>query len=161
MNQKTTPKKPNSLEVLRKLIREEVKNAIKEEMVPILLEVIKNKPSVDSRPFTPSTPMFTGTAPVQESVNSAVNGAAANILEETRLEMMRNLNMPESQEYRAILSANTTNMGMFRENTVMPIPEPVGSVDAMLNTARKGSKEESVEITTVPDFTHLMKKMNL
>lgn len=159
MNQKTTSKKPNSLEVLRKLIREEVKNAVREEMVPILLEVIKSKPSGQTSSFQQTaTPLSNGiAAPVTPSANSG----ASSILEETRLEMMKNLNMPESQEYRSILSANTANMSMFGESSIIPTPEPVGSVDAMLNTARRGSKEESVEITTVPDFSHLMKKMNL
>ena len=46
--------------------------------------------------------------------------------------MMKNLNMPESQEYRSILSANTANMTMFGESSIMPASEPVGSVDAAM-----------------------------
>ena len=87
MNKTVTSKKPNSLEVLRKLIREEVKTAIREEMVPILLEVIKNKPITENAPVatftakTPVVPPFVGTS-------HAGNSPSINILEETRREML-------------------------------------------------------------------------
>jgi hypothetical protein len=60
------------------------------------------------------------------------------------------------------ISANTGNMNMFRENTLIQQQEQQpGDVNAMLVNARKASKEEYVEITDVPDFSHLVKKMNL
>jgi hypothetical protein len=61
-----------------------------------------------------------------------------------------------------MLSANTGNMNMFRENTLIQQQEQQpGDVNAMLVNAKKASKEEYVEITDVPDFSHLVKKMNL
>lgn len=160
MNKTTTSKKPNSLEVLRKLIREEVKTAIREEMVPILLEVIKNKPLSESTvpapvnlPFTPPT-----------RSNTANTSNPVNILEETRREMLGRAGMPDADEFTTLLSANTGNMSsLFRETTTIApqSSQQPKDVSAMLSTARKSTKEENVEITDVPDFSNLVKKMNL
>ena len=132
-------------------------------MVPILLEVIKNKPITENAPVatftakTPVVPPFVGTS-------HAGNSPSINILEETRREMLGKAGMPDADEFTTLLSANPGNMStMFRENPLTSQlqsnqPKDVGS---MLNSARKSTREENVEITDVPDFTNLVKKMNL
>jgi hypothetical protein len=163
MNHNSTTKKPNAISKLRQVIREEVRNAVKEEMVPILLEVIKNtnKPIVEGTVPAFLQNMNKASAPsskIEQQPHSSTN----SILEETRLEMMQAIGAPQMEEYRTMLSANTGNMNMFRENTLIQQQEQQpGDVNAMLANARKASKEEYVEITDVPDFSHLVKKMNL
>lgn len=162
MNHNSTTKKPNAISKLRQVIREEVRNAVKEEMVPILLEVIKNtsKPVVEGTvpAFLQNMKPGTPNPKIEQQSHFPTN----SILEETRLEMMQAIGAPQMEEYRTMLSANTGNMGMFKENALMPQQEQQpGDVNAMLVNAKKASKEEYVEITDVPDFSHLVKKMNL
>lgn len=162
MNHNSTTKKPNAISKLRQVIREEVRNAVKEEMVPILLEVIKNtsKPVVEGtvpaflQNMVPNTPA--SSKPEQQS-----HFPANSILEETRLEMMQAMGVPQADEYRTMLSANTGNINMFRESAPLQQEQASGDVNSMLQNAKRASKEEYVEITDVPDFSHLVKKMNL
>lgn len=166
MNQKTTSKKPDALQKLRQIIREEVKNAIKDEMVPILLEIIKgtSKPLSESKPVAnPSLKNWLphnsvqNTAPVMNSSN-----VMSNILEETRQQMLATGGMPSDDEYRTMISANTGNMsGMFTEQAPPSLEDSSAQINSMLASAGKSMREEMVEINHVPDFTALVKKMNL
>lgn len=168
MNQKTNTKKPNSLDVLRKLIREEVKQAIKEEMVPILLEVIKAGNTPSFTPASPGTgrpnlhPLGSGT-PFPHLQPSTTN-MSNPILEETRREMLAKIGLGEDDEFTQMMSKTAPtfvdNVGAFvHEPTHPPVDDPMAQVGKMLATARKASKEELVEITDVPDFTAIMKQI--
>lgn len=152
-NQKTIAKSGGALQKLRQIIREEVKNAVKEEIVPILLEVIKHKPVLETNSFSKASNSYSQT--LQPAVPSTSN--TNSILEQTRREMLAQAGMPASDEYRSLLTATTSDLPLFTE---AQSAEPVDQVNAMLATAVKSSKEENVEITNVPDFSSIMKKMN-
>jgi len=150
MNQKTPSKKPDALSKLRQIIREEVKKAIRDEMVPLLVGVIKHGNSTVAENKVPS---------YAQNLQRPINGSMNSILEETRREMASAAGFPAQDEYRTLISANTANMNMFEE--AVQAPQSTTSIDSMIATAAKSSKEEMVEITQVPDFSSIMKKMNL
>lgn len=169
MNQKTTTKKPNSLDVLRKLIREEVKQAIKEEMVPILLEVIRAGNTPSSTPVgrvevgyqNLQTPLGSGNPP---PVHPPATSMTNPILEETRREMLANLGLGGQDEFSQMMSKTSPtfvdNVNAFtHEPEQIPANDPMAQVGRMLATARKASKEELVEITDVPDYSAIMKQI--
>lgn len=137
----------SSLNALRKIIREEVVNALKQEL-PRLLSEHTTTPATDykrglekqvkksSIPLTlnesvPKPPTFSGNNPL------------ASLLNETAISMT---------------SDDVHTMGG------LPNYQPqtnVGSVDQMINSAVKSSNIEMVKIDTVPDFSDMMRKMNI
>lgn len=136
----------SSIKALRQIIREEVINALKQELPKILNE--HSTPTTDykkglekqvkksSIPLTlnesvPKPPTFSGNNPL------------ASLLNETAISMT---------------SEDVHTMGG------MPNYQPqvtVGSVDSMISSAVKSSNIEMVRIDTVPDFSNMMKKMNI
>lgn len=136
----------SSIETLRKIIREEVTKAIRQELPKILSEntistvdykkglekqVKKNSIPLTLNESVPKPPTFSGNNPL------------ASLLNETAISMT---------------SDDVHTMGG------MPNYEPqinVSSVDAMINSAVKSSNIEMVRIDTVPDFSDMMRKMNI
>lgn len=136
----------SSLKALRQIIREELINALKQELPKLLNE--QHTPTTDykkglekqvkksSIPLTlnesvPKPPTFSGNNPL------------ASLLNETAISMT---------------SDDVHTMGG------LPNYQPqtnVGSVDAMINSAVKSSNIEMVRIDTVPDFSDMMRKMNI
>ena len=136
----------SSIDALRKIIREEVTKAIKQELPKILSE--HSTPTTDykkglekqvkkgSVPLTlnesvPKLPTFSNSNPL------------ASLLNETAISMT---------------SDDVHTMGG------LPTYQPqtsVGSVDAMINSAVKSSNIDMVRIDTVPDFSDMMRKMNI
>lgn len=163
MNQKTTLKKTDPLKKLREIIREEVSIAVKEAIVPILLEVVKDNKRVVEPVKPVNIPKEEVKQLFKQSNSTAPVGSVSNILEETRREMLRSAGLDNSDEFVTMLSANTTNMqSMFRENVATPYIEPEdtsGQVNKMLASAGKSMREEYVEINDVPDFSAIMSKM--
>lgn len=151
MNQKPNSNKPNALASLRKVIREEVKSAIKEEMVPILLEIVKARPTYTAQP-----------APAPVTAAKMSNP----MLEETRMEMLSKLGLGDTSDFRSMMSTTSPNFAEQQPVYQQPViqeqlEDPSYQVNRMLMTANKSSKEEMVEINEVPDFSALMKKMNM
>ena len=165
MNQKPNSNKPNALASLRKVIREEVKSAIKEEMVPILLEIIK------ASNIKPSTVPATKLAQVQTNTSTAK--MSNPMLEQTRMEMLAQMGLGDATSFRNMINPTTPFLSEDPVNTVqssyIPAPaaleeqvqDPMYQVNRMLMSANKSSKEEMVEINEVPDFSAIMKKMNM
>ena len=149
--------KSNQLELLKKLIREEVVNAIRQEMPAILKEIQSSSSPKEvikeSKRPKMAIPGTLNTQPVRPKPNFAGN-PLANILNETAMTMG---DMDE-------VSFNTGNIGpdsigvdptsFFQPNQVA-----VGDVNGMLATARPSSDPSMVQINEVPDFSALMSKL--
>tara|TARA_B100001094_G_scaffold295337_1_gene316629 strand:- start:275 stop:745 length:471 start_codon:yes stop_codon:yes gene_type:complete len=148
------------LEAFRKIIREEVRDVIKEELslimqTPITETKIVQKPVVEQKSKTNSlselmeeTPQLQQpTEPTQPLFEGA--GALANVLNQTHAEGgWRNLNGGMSSQ-----DAVGFQGGMPGSPTKV-----VDSVDAMISN-QKTSDINQVSIDAVPDFSGLMGKM--
>jgi len=149
--------KTNQVDLLRRLIREEVAKAIRQEMPTILKEsqsssapkeVIKES----KRPKT-AIPGTLNTQPVRPKPNFAGN-PLANMLNETAMTMG---DMDD-------VAFNTSNIGpdsigIDPTSFFQPKQVAVGDVNGMLATARPSSDPSMVQINEVPDFTDLMNKL--
>jgi hypothetical protein len=145
------------LEAFRKIIREEVRAVIKEELslimkAPIAETKVFEKPVVEQKVKKPtlselteepkqevsSTPLFEGSNPLAEVLNQTYSEGG-----------WRNLNGGTFQAQDAISFAGGMPNGQTRV---------VDSVDAMIGN-QKTSDINQVTIEAVPDFSGLMSKM--
>ena len=149
--------KSNQLELLKKLIREEVVNAIRQEMPTILKEIQSSsspkeviKESKRPKMAVPST---LNTQPVRPKPNFTGN-PLANILNETAMTMgdMDDMSFNTSD-------IGPSSIGVDPTSFFQPKQVAVGDVNGMLATARPSSDPSMVQINEVPDFTDLMSKM--
>lgn len=138
-----------NLDVLRKLIREEVRSVFQEELSGILKEAILHKGSntniIESKASSkPKIPGTLNTQPIRPFTppNFGTNNPLNGLLQETALSM-------------------TTNDVASFGNGQVPMVEPVvvDSIDGMFATARKSSNMDAIEINAVPDFSGIMAKM--
>jgi len=137
------------IDLLRKLIREEVTAAIRQEL-PNLIQEIKSTPIMDSKKA------------LQEQVKSKIPGTL-NTAERKPIRFAGNNPMA--------MLLNDTAKSMLNEDFSMttdsvhpalafqPKEDRVGSVESMLGSARKSSSVDAVQINEVPDFSALMNKM--
>jgi hypothetical protein len=137
----------SSLNALRKIIREEVVNALKQELPKFLNErsvpmaadykkglekqVKKSQFHSNLNESMPPQPIFSSNNPL------------ASLLSETAISM------------------TTDDVHAISGNVEYQSQTNVGSVDAMINSAVKSSNIEMVKIDTVPDFSDIMRKMNI
>jgi hypothetical protein len=138
------------IDLLRKLIREEVVAAIRQEL-PRILNEHKSPAPYDSKKA------------LQEQVKSKIPGTLNT--REARKPMKFDSNNPLA----AFL--NDTAKSMINEDFSMttdsvhpalafqPKEDKVGSVESMLGSARKSSNVDAVQINEVPDFSALMNRM--
>jgi hypothetical protein len=149
--------KTNQIDLLRKLIREEVANAIRQEMPTILKEsqsssapkeVIK-----ESKRPKMAIPGTLNTQPVRPTPNFSGN-PLANILNETAMTMgdMDDMSFNTSD-------IGPDSIGIDPTSFFQPKQVAVGDVNGMLATARPSSDPSMVQINEVPDFTGLMSKL--
>lgn len=138
------------IDLLRKLIREELTYVIKQELpkllreykdLPVLIDPKKNlQESIkDKIPGTlntsrPPIPKFTSNNPL------------ASLLNETAVSMIN--------EDFSMTSDNIHPSLAFQPKEVN-----VGSINGMLSTARPSSNLDTVQINEVPDFSGLMNKL--
>jgi hypothetical protein len=140
----------SKLEVLRKIIKEEVKLAIREELSPLLKE-IKNhiKPNVNSAYTKTLKEEFT-----QPKKNiTRGNSSILDILNETKESMV-------GDEYKTMINANSSmaqGFPLMGNNRI--IPPVVENVNQMIANATPTTDINKVQIDTVPDFSALMNKM--
>jgi len=137
------------VKLLRKVVREEVQQVVREEL-GLLLEtpepkrtVVETKNSLvdsikDSIPAKPVTPtMFANNSILNDILNeTAVNG-----------------------DFRSMGSYDSSNAQSFGMGNPMNETAVVTSVDQMLSTARPAGDVSQVQIDAVPDFSGLMKTM--
>lgn len=136
----------SSLKALRQIIREELVNALKQELPKLLNE--QRTPITD---YTKGLEKQVKKSSIPLTLNESIpklptfsnNNPLASLLNETAISMTTD---------------DIHNVG------AMANYEPqigVGSVDAMINSAVKSSNIEMVKIDTVPDFSDMMRKMNI
>jgi hypothetical protein len=137
------------VKLLRKVVREEVQQVVREEL-GLLLEtpepkktVVETKNSLvdsikDSIPAKPITPtMFANNSILNDILNeTAVNG-----------------------DFRSMGNFDSSNAQSFGMGNLMNETAVVTSVDQMLSTARPAGDVSQVQIDAVPDFSGLMATM--
>ena len=149
--------KTNQVDLLRRLIREEVAKAIRQEMPTILKEsqsssapkeVIK-----ESKRQKTAIPGTLNTQPVRPKPNFAGN-PLANMLNETAMTMgdMDDMSFNTSD-------IGPDSIGIDPTSFFQPKQVAVGDVNGMLATARPSSDISMVQINEVPDFSDLMSKL--
>jgi hypothetical protein len=141
------------VELLRKLIREELRAVLKEELPKMLKEI--------------KAPVITNQArSLQEEVKAKIPGTlnthrsnpVANVKFEGNSPMASLLN-------ETAMSMTNNNMSSFAAEHSNPMmafqPEEVavGSIEGMLGTARASSNIDAVQINEVPDYSALMSKL--
>lgn len=138
------------IDVLRKLIREELKTVLREELPKILSEV--KGPIVDPKKA------------LQEQVKSKIPGTL-----NTASSIRKPIKFAGNNPMAALLNDTAKNMlsedfSMTTENVhpamaFQPKQDRVGDVNSMLSTARPSSNLAAVQINEVPDFSGLMSKL--
>jgi hypothetical protein len=144
----------SQVDLLRKLIREEVRKVVREELKTFLTEI---KAPVAKNAYTTS---------IKESVQRAKpatrpvysDDPIKQLLAETAYGM-------DASEYKTMMNASSDMAQgfpqMFRQEQETSITQPqvVESVSEMLASARPTNDINQVEIDVVPDFTGLMQTM--
>jgi len=138
------------IDVLRKLIREELKTVLREELPKILSEV--KGPIVDPKKA------------LQEQVKSKIPGTLNTVSS-----IRKPIKFAGNNPMAALLNDTAKNMlsedfSMTTENVhpamaFQPKQDRVGDVNSMLSTARPSSNLAAVQINEVPDFSGLMSKL--
>ena len=149
--------KSNQLELLKKLIREEVVNAIRQEMPAILKEIQSSSSPKEvikeSKRPKMAVPATLNTQPVRPKPNFTGN-PLANMLNETAMTMgdMDDMSFNTSD-------IGPSSIGIDPTSFFQPKQVAVGDVNGMLATARPSSDPSMVQINEVPDFSALMSKL--
>jgi hypothetical protein len=149
--------KTNQVDLLRKLIREEVAKAIRQEMPTILKEIQSSSSPKEvikeSKRPKMAVPATLNTQPVRPKPNFTGN-PLANMLNETAMAMgdMDDMSFNTSD-------IGPDSIGIDPTSFFQPKQVAVGDVNGMLSTARPSSDPSMVQINEVPDFTDLMSKM--
>jgi len=149
--------KVSQVDLLRKLIKEEVVKAIRQEMPSIIKEIASSnveKPVIkESIATKKSVPLTLNTQPVRPKPNFAGN-PLANMLNETAMAMgdMDDMSFNTSD-------IGPDSIGIDPTSFFQPKQVAVGDVNGMLATARPSSDISMVQINEVPDFSDLMSKL--
>jgi hypothetical protein len=149
--------KSNQLELLKKLIREEVVNAIRQEMPAILKEIQSSSTPKEvikeSKKPKMAIPGTLNTQPVRPTPNFSGN-PLASMLNETAMTMgdMDDMSFNTSD-------IGPDSIGIDPTSFFQPKQVAVGDVNGMLATARPSSDPSMVQINEVPDFSALMSKL--
>lgn len=140
----------SKLDVLRKIIREEVRGVIREELSHLLKETVSKTPVLKNktRPISLKEQLSTG---ISSKINKS-SDPIMDLLNETKMNMT-------GEDYRTIINADANmaqGFGQYSMNTNTPVVE---SVDQMLANSRPALDVSHVQIDSVPDFSALMKTM--
>ena len=149
--------KVSQVDLLRKLIREEVAKAIRQEMPAILQEIQTSSTTKqvikESKPVKKAIPGTLNTQPVRPTPNFSGN-PLANMLNETAMAMgdMDDMSFTSGD-------IGPDSIGIDPTSFFQPKQVAVGDVNGMLATARPSSDISMVQINEVPDFSDLMSKL--
>jgi hypothetical protein len=141
------------IDALRKLIREEVIAALRQELPKIINEINQSKGGINNvikESKKQNFPMTLNTVDTYKSKPQTVftNSSPLNaILNETAMTM-------NSSEMNTFSSNDTNPLSLFQ-----PEEASVGDVNTMLATARPSSDISMVQINEVPDYSGLMKNL--
>jgi hypothetical protein len=145
------------IDILRKLIREELRAVIKEELPRLLEENKKSVPSYKESVLESKNKKIPGTLNTSRPAppKFVSRDPISNILNETANSMM------QSEDTFYFDSSNVTadGLGMMQNVNYNREPNVVDNVSDMLSSARPSSNIEMVQINNVPDFTDLMSRM--
>ena len=134
------------LDVLRRIIREEVRAVFQEELAGILKEAI----------MTPkSTSIVESIKPPKQTVPGTLNVAQPRVVAPV-LGAGNPLNSLLAETAKSMTDSDLASLGGASVEKDAPIVESVGG---MLATARPSSNLDAIEINAVPDFSGLMAKM--
>jgi len=143
------------IKVLRKIIREELREVIKEE-IGLLSEVVEMKEEIKESKASTKPNMASTTLksilPAKKALPKEImpgGNPIADILNETY----------QSGEWRSVANMNSSMAPNFGPAGGAEV-KVVSSVDQMLASARPAGDVTHVQIDTVPDFSALMSKMN-
>jgi hypothetical protein len=142
------------VETFRKLIREEVKRAIREEL-PSVLNEINETPKGVAKPVRAFSGLFEEMdKKVKQPMIETTGNPMLDLLNETRQQMtMGDEEWPSMGNYdsSAINNYRAEMMGAFGGGA-----PTVQTVDQMVQTARPASDVSHVQINAVPDFSKMM-----
>jgi len=149
--------KVSQVDLLRKLIKEEVVKAIRQEMPSIIKEIASSnveKPVIkESIATKKAVPLTLNTQPVRPKPNFSGN-PLANMLNETYMTMGDMDDMSFN-----VSDIGPDSIGIDPTSFFQPKQVAVGDVNGMLATARPSSDISMVQINEVPDFSDLMSKL--
>lgn len=162
--------KKTKLDGLRKLIREEVTNAIRKEL-PILLaeqferhrmltegsQKSKIKENLSSKLKSTVSPAFVPPMTLNTSVPKPAVPNLSLGKSNPLQSMLNETAMSMTQEDG--ISLTTDDFGANPINLFQPAEAQVGDISDVLATARPSSDISMVQINTVPDYTDLMNRM--
>lgn len=144
----------NQIDALKKIIREEVRAALREELPKILKE---NSQFQDN--FRQNLKEKVNKSSVPLSLNKEASNPIKNVKFDNSNPLGKLLNetaMSMTNRDSQVFNTEGKSMGILEMQGLQSTS--VGSVEDMLSSARKSSSPELVEIDTVPDFTGIMKK---
>ncbi len=143
----------NAAEKLKKIIREEVRRAVREEMGKIISES--------------TTPQKNYASSLENQVRSGVSNTKKPTQTKKHIPAKFDNSNPFAQLLQeTALSFTSDDVRGFggggqvsHADYFQPNEAKVGDVGSMLNSARKSTNIDMVQIDTVPDFSALMDKM--
>jgi len=141
-----------NIATFRKLIREEVKNALREEL-PSLLTEIREKPTAVAKPGRAFSDLFEGMENKKQPVIESTGNPMLDLLNETRMSMTAG-----GDEWKSIGDFSSNNINGYRAEMMNAFggAPAVESVDQMVQTARPATDVTQVQINAVPDFSKMM-----
>ena len=142
------------IKLLRKVVREEVQQVVREEL-GLLLEtptpkqtVVETKKPAMKNSLIDSIKQTTPKQPIKPT-SFTNNNVLNDILNETA----------QGGEWRTVVEGQSHMAQGFGGGAAMDEPTVVGSVDQMLANTRPAGDINAVRIDAVPDFSGLMKTM--
>ena len=144
-------------DLLRKLIREEVRAVFQEELAGILKEAIiaNRQPIIETKTSgKPTIPGTLNTHPVRRMAPPVLspNNPLNSLLAETANAMSGD--DMESFSFDSSMAQGYGGMGMVREDA--PVVDSMGE---MFANSKPSTNLDAIQINAVPDFTALMAKM--
>lgn len=143
------------IDLLRKIIREEVEKAIRKEMPSLLREINVNSQT----PNTTIKEVKKSSIPGTLNTKPFIPAQHTNFHGSDPLSKMLNETAATMASEEGSFAFNSDDVMADPMSFFQPQEAQVGSVTGMLQSAKGSSAPELVQINQVPDFTALMSKM--
>ena len=143
------------VETFRKLIREEVKRALREEL-PSLLTEINETPRGVAKPGRAFSGLFEEMdQKIKQPVIESTGNPMLDLINETKMSMLAE---GSGEDWKSIGNFDSNNVNSYRAEMMSAFggAPTVQSVDQMVQTARPAQSVEQVQINAVPDFSKMM-----
>jgi len=142
------------VETFRKLIREEVKRALREEL-PSLLTEINEQPKAIAKPGRAFSGLFEEMDKKKQQVVESTGNPMLDLINETKMSMLNEGN----NEWRSVGNFGSDSINNYKAEMMGAFgggAPTVQSVDQMVQTARPAADVSQVQINAVPDFSKMM-----